>query len=132
MKKTKSPIIAAAISGLILGATSGCSSEDPKTTPADPGKITKPEDPGAGKGTTPAANEVAKHACKGLNACKGQGGGDGKNDCKAKGECATVAKHGCKGKNTCKNLGGCGSGDNGCKAKNSCEGKGGCAVPIKH
>ena len=34
-----------------------------------------------------------KHACKGQNDCKGQGGGDkkhaGKNDCKGKGGCAT-------------------------------------------
>jgi len=29
-----------------------------------------------------------KHACKGKNACKGQGA-DGKNSCKGKGSCAT-------------------------------------------
>ena len=29
-----------------------------------------------------------KHACKGLNSCKGQGA-DGKNDCKGKGSCRT-------------------------------------------
>jgi hypothetical protein len=36
---------------------------------------------------------VEKHACTGLNSCKGNGGGDksqwGKNDCKGKGACAT-------------------------------------------
>ena len=36
---------------------------------------------------------ATKHACKGQNDCKGQGGGDkkhaGKNDCKGKGGCAT-------------------------------------------
>jgi hypothetical protein len=34
---------------------------------------------------------VAKHACKGQNDCKGQGGGKhpGKNSCKGKGGCAT-------------------------------------------
>lgn len=36
---------------------------------------------------------IEKHACKGMNSCKGQGGGDkkhwGKNDCKGKGACAT-------------------------------------------
>jgi hypothetical protein len=131
MKKTKSPIIAAAISGLILGATSGCSADDPAAKPADPGTNQKPADPGAGKGTDPAAKEVAKHACKGLNGCKNQGA-SGKNECKSKGDCATVAHHSCKGKNTCKGKGGCGSGDNGCKAKNSCKGKGGCKVPVKH
>ena len=29
-----------------------------------------------------------KHACKGQNSCKGNGG-DGKNECKGKGSCAT-------------------------------------------
>ena len=36
---------------------------------------------------------LPKHACKGQNDCKGQGGGDkkhaGKNACKGKGACAT-------------------------------------------
>ena len=37
--------------------------------------------------------DVPKHACKGQNDCKGQGGGDkdhyGKNSCKGQGACAT-------------------------------------------
>ena len=37
--------------------------------------------------------QIEKHACKGMNSCKGQGGGDkahwGKNSCKGKGSCAT-------------------------------------------
>lgn len=37
--------------------------------------------------------EIEKHACKGMNSCKGQGGGStkqwGKNECKGKGACAT-------------------------------------------
>lgn len=37
--------------------------------------------------------QIEKHACKGLNSCKGNGGGDkahyGKNSCKGKGSCAT-------------------------------------------
>jgi hypothetical protein len=37
--------------------------------------------------------ELPKHACKGQNDCKGQGGGDkkhaGKNACKGQGACAT-------------------------------------------
>jgi hypothetical protein len=36
---------------------------------------------------------IEKHACKGLNSCKGNGGGSkkewGKNSCKGKGACAT-------------------------------------------
>jgi hypothetical protein len=129
MKKTKSPLIAAAISGLILGATSGCSADETKTDPADKSKTTDPVD--KSKTTDPASVEKEKHACKGYNTCKNKGK-SGNNECSKKGDCATVDHHGCKGKNTCKNLGGCGSGDNGCKAKNSCKGKGGCAIPIKH
>ncbi len=88
-----------------------------------------------GQGET---DKKAKHVCKGLNECKGQGGcnsGDngcaGMNSCKGKGGCATVAHHDCKGLNECKGQGGCSSGDNGCAGKNSCKGKGGCAVPLK-
>ena len=37
--------------------------------------------------------EIEKHACKGMNSCKGNGGGSkkefGKNSCKGKGACAT-------------------------------------------
>ncbi|MDZ4801209.1 MAG: hypothetical protein SGI92_23890 [Bryobacteraceae bacterium] len=37
--------------------------------------------------------KVEKHACKGMNSCKGNGGGSkkewGKNECKGKGACAT-------------------------------------------
>lgn len=42
-------------------------------------------------GDKPAAEKAAekeKHACKGMNSCKGQGG-DGKNACKGHGSCAT-------------------------------------------
>lgn len=41
-----------------------------------------------------AADPVEKHACKGLNSCKGKGG------CK-------TGDNGCKGKNSCKGKGGC-------------------------
>jgi len=37
--------------------------------------------------------EIEKHACRGMNSCKGNGGGSkrewGKNSCKGKGGCAT-------------------------------------------
>ena len=40
-----------------------------------------------------SAKALPKHACKGQNDCKGQGGGDktqkGKNACKGQGACAT-------------------------------------------
>jgi hypothetical protein len=41
-----------------------------------------------------ADKPVEKHACKGLNSCKGKGG------CKS-------SDNGCKGKNSCKGKGGC-------------------------
>lgn len=47
----------------------------------------------AGVMVAPDKTDLPKHACKGQNDCKGQGGGDkkhwGKNDCKGKGACAT-------------------------------------------
>jgi hypothetical protein len=40
-----------------------------------------------------SSDKIEKHACKGLNSCKGNGGGSkkewGKNSCKGKGACAT-------------------------------------------
>jgi hypothetical protein len=94
---------------------------------------------GNGKSGDEAKAGVAaeKHACKGLNTCKGKGGcatGDagcaGKNSCKGKGGCATV-KHECKGKNECKTQGGCKTAANACAGQNACKGQGGCAVPKK-
>ena len=41
-----------------------------------------------------ADDKVEKHACKGLNSCKGKGG------------CGS-SDNGCKGKNSCKGKGGC-------------------------
>jgi hypothetical protein len=41
-----------------------------------------------------AADKVEKHACKGLNSCKGRGG-------------CSSSDNGCKGKNSCKGKGGC-------------------------
>jgi hypothetical protein len=44
-------------------------------------------------GDSKSSTKIEKHACKGLNSCKGNGGGSkaewGKNDCKGKGACAT-------------------------------------------
>jgi len=68
-------------------------------------------------------NESAeKHACCGLNECKGEAA-DGKNECAGMGSCSTTTAHGCNGQNDCKNQGN--------TAENDCKGKGGCAVPIK-
>ncbi len=43
--------------------------------------------------TDAAKKKIEKHGCKGMNSCKGQGGGTkkewGKNSCKGQGACAT-------------------------------------------
>ncbi len=95
-------LLTAAVSGILAGAA---------------GQIQAADEAAA----TPAAATDAgdKHACKGLNACKGKGA-DGKNACKGAGGCATV-KHDCKGKNDCKGQGAGG--------KNECKAKGECKVP---
>lgn len=75
----KKTVAAAALSGLMLGATgyiAGCTNSDQA----------------GAKAGNPAVG--AQHACKGMNACKGQGG------CK-------TADHNCKGTNSCKGQGGC-------------------------
>jgi hypothetical protein len=135
MNKTKN-LLAAAVTGLFLGSTFGCTQEASSTAPEQ-----KPAEQSAPtKGASAAALAVSeKHACKGLNSCAGKGGcssGDNKcaakNSCAGKGGCATVEHHGCAGKNSCKNQGGCKSSDQGCAGKNTCNAKGGCAVPVHH
>ena len=128
--RTSGLLVPVAVAGMLAGFT-GCTVE-------------KSEEPAKGAAVTTAektadAVSAAKHACKGMNECKGQGGcssGDagcaGKNTCKGLGGCATTEKHSCKGANACKGLGGCASGDQGCAGKNTCKGKGGCAVPVQH
>ncbi len=79
-------MIAAAVGGILLGA-SGCASNEPAKAPTDGTSVS----PAAATG---GAATPAKHSCKGQNDCKGQGG------CK-------TDKHGCKGQNDCKGQGGC-------------------------
>ncbi|MFN3152734.1 twin-arginine translocation signal domain-containing protein [Bremerella sp.] len=105
---------AAALSGIMAAGTIGCGSEPaPKTTDND--------SPADGEGTS----TVAKHACRGLNECKGQGA-KGTNECAGSGTCATVEHHICGGHNECKGQGGCGK----TPGANECAGKGGCHVPM--
>ena len=80
------------------------------------------QDPVQGNEGTPAEGTESaqeKHACKGLNSCKGNSP-DGKNECKGKSECSTIEKHACKGLNSCKG--------NGPDGKNECKGKSECAT----
>ena len=73
-------IISAAMAGLVAGtmATVGC-----KSSTDDSGKAAASSDASA-----------AKHDCKGMNSCKGQGG-------------CNTGDMGCKSKNSCKGKGGC-------------------------
>ncbi|MCA9094386.1 MAG: hypothetical protein KDA68_12930 [Planctomycetaceae bacterium] len=83
---------------------------------------------GSGGGDSLVGTGPKEHLCRGLNECKGLGGGEsaGKNACAGQGDCATVEHHSCGGKNTCKGLGGCGAS----AGMNECKEKGGCAVPL--
>ena len=84
----KTMMVAAAVSGLLSGATAMHASAAVNTS-ATP--ILK-----AGKLSFSGTNldKAPKHSCKGKNDCKGQGG------CKS-------SDNGCKGKNSCKGKGGC-------------------------
>ena len=101
-----SQFLAAAISGILLGATNLASAQTSLTTHL-----------GAGDTQQLDASDAGKHACKGQNDCKGQGG------CK-------TDKNACKGQNGCKGQGGCrtdgAKSDAKPKDKNACSGKGGC------
>ncbi|PQO30585.1 hypothetical protein C5Y96_14030 [Blastopirellula marina] len=104
---------AAALSGMLAAGTIGCG--------AQPDAQTTSDTPAEGEGTS----TVAKHACRGLNECKGQGA-KGTNECAGAGACATVESHICGGHNKCKGQGGCGQ----TPGANECAGKGGCHVPM--
>jgi len=77
----KSTLLAAAISGLVLGTGALAHASN-----ASPNAIDN--------GVQQLDDSAGKHSCKGKNACKGQGG------CKSD-------KHACKGQNACKGQGGC-------------------------
>ena len=96
-------VLAAAFAGLIGGTTARLNAQ-PTTghseTSASSSAI-------AGVMAASDHKDLPKHACKGQNDCKGQGGGDkqhaGKNECKGQG--GGDAKH--AGKNACKGQGAC-------------------------
>lgn len=81
MNASQSVILAAAVSGILVGV-SGCGASKAASPDAE---------------STPTASRTApgeKHACKGQNDCAHQGG------------CKTDA-HTCKGQNDCRSQGGC-------------------------
>jgi hypothetical protein len=80
----KSLALAAALTGLVGGTAARAGQSHSASSQLSAGMLA--DDAGKKK-------EIEKHACKGMNSCKGQGGGDakhwGKNSCKGKGGCAT-------------------------------------------
>jgi hypothetical protein len=85
MKITKnSLVLAAAFTGLLGGTMARLN--------AAPASGASPS-AGLQADVSESKKDVEKHACKGLNSCKGNGGGSkkewGKNSCKGKGACAT-------------------------------------------
>jgi hypothetical protein len=88
MKTMKTMMVAAAVSGLLSGATAMHASLTPNSSATHILKAGKLSFAGVDFAKAP------KHSCKGKNDCKGQGG------CKS-------SDNGCKGKNSCKGKGGC-------------------------
>ena len=120
-------LTAAAFGGVLAGTMAGCGGDDEKK-PMSSGTT-----PGVGKNepAKPDDKEVATakgdpHACRGLNACKGQGR-TARTTARDKGDCATASwHHSCGSDHACKGQGGCG--DN--PTQNECKGKGGCHIPL--
>jgi len=71
--KTKRLLLPMAIAGMVAGFSTGCSEEKPAAPSASKPAAAKSD----AKPTAEKAAEMvagAKHACKGMNSCKGQGG----------------------------------------------------------
>ena len=93
MKTTSvnSLVLAAAFAGLIGSTTARLNAQTTSNASATPATAS------AHAGVLLAQDKtLPKHACKGQNDCKGQGGGKhpGKNSCKGKGGCATDGSKG--------------------------------------
>jgi hypothetical protein len=116
-------LVASAFGGLVVGSTVGCSGDQK----SDSGSGTAGGTVAAPKVDFSKVAAADRHACRGLNECKGKGI-DGQNACAGQGTCANVEPHGCGGRNECKNLGGCGK----LAGANECKGNGGCHVPLTH
>ena len=82
-------VLAAAFAGL-LGGTAARLNAQPVSGHSE---ATASSSAFAGVMVAADQKDLPKHACKGQNDCKGQGGGDkkhaGKNACKGQGACAT-------------------------------------------
>ena len=84
MINKNSLVLAAAFAGLVAGT---------EARAAQPTSSGSGSSLSAGFQADDNKKEIEKHACKGLNSCKGNGGGSkkefGKNSCKGLGACAT-------------------------------------------
>ena len=82
-------VLAAAFAGLLGGTTARLNAQPV----SGHSEATASSSAFAGVMLAADQKDLPKHACKGQNDCKGQGGGDkahaGKNDCKGQGACAT-------------------------------------------
>src|ERR1700756_193316 len=82
-------VLAAAFAGLLGGTTARLNAQPASRHSA----TTASSAVFAGVMAADDHKDLPKHACKGQNDCKGQGGGDkkhaGKNACKGQGACAT-------------------------------------------
>jgi len=82
-------VLAAAFAGLLGGTAARLNAQPVSGHP----ETTASSSAFAGVMVAADQNDLPKHACKGQNDCKGQGGGDkkhaGKNACKGQGACAT-------------------------------------------
>ena len=82
-------VLAAAFAGLLGGTTARLNAQPV----SGHSEATANSSAFAGVAVTAEKKDLPKHACKGQNDCKGQGGGDkahaGKNACKGQGACAT-------------------------------------------
>lgn len=90
MKNTVSALaFAAAFAGLLGGTTARLHAQ----SISGQSEVTASSTALPGVMVAQAKPDLPKHACKGENDCKGQGGGDkrhwGKNSCKGQGACAT-------------------------------------------
>ena len=90
MKVSKSSLVlAAAFTGLLSGTVARAATS--ANTGSSANTSNSSISPIAGQA---ADDKVEKHACKGLNSCKGKGG-------------CSSGDNGCKGKNSCNGKGGC-------------------------
>ena len=93
MKSRKHAAVAAALAGLLGGTAARLNAQSsPASNSMLRNSFTASQD--TPKESKPAKTKVEKHACKGMNSCKGKGG------------CST-GDNGCKAKNSCKGKGGC-------------------------